>query len=225
MDLSRYVKKRDFTQTREPRGAGKINKSRPGARFLVQKHAASHLHYDLRLEVDGVLKSWAVPKGIPTEKGEKRLAMHVEDHPLEYGSFEGTIPAGNYGAGTVMLWDTGTFESLAGDPSTALQKGKIEVRFSGNKLKGEWTLVQMRRTDDGKNNAWLLIKTGDTVRKISARADNRSVASGRTMKQITDTSDATWRSNRAASSGSSKITSAKKSSWSRAKDKPKPRRG
>jgi bifunctional non-homologous end joining protein LigD len=152
--------------------------------FAVQKHAATRLHYDFRLEMGGVLKSWAVPKGVPTTKGDKRLAMQVEDHPLEYGSFEGAIPPGNYGAGTVMLWDTGTYEVLDDGPETALRKGKLVVRLIGHKLKGQWTLVRMRHSAEGSDKTWLLIKTGEEIRPIGARADDQSVQSGRTMKEI-----------------------------------------
>src|SRR5262245_47002815 len=126
MSLTLYKSKRNFTQTSEPatspRGAARRIDA---ARFVIQKHAARRLHYDFRLQADGVLKSWAVPKGIPTRRGEKRLAMQVEDHPLTYGGFEGIIPSGNYGAGTVMLWDMGTFETVEDDAHTGLVRGKI----------------------------------------------------------------------------------------------------
>src|SRR5438876_11331189 len=124
MGLREYKAKRHFTETAEPRGA--IHTQRPTTErtFVVQKHAASRLHYDFRLEMEGVLKSWAVPKGFPTEKGDKRLAVQVEDHPLEYGNFEGTIPEGNYGAGTVMVWDIGTYSVKGDKPIEALKSGK-----------------------------------------------------------------------------------------------------
>src|SRR5438045_857576 len=143
MGLKEYKAKRNFSRTSEP--AGKV-KSRAGRElsFVVQKHAARRLHYDFRLEMGGVLKSWAVPKGFPMKKGDRRLAVQVEDHPVDYGDFEGTIPEGSYGAGTVMLWDKGAYEVYGGDPDDALQKGKLHLTLKGKKLKGEWTLVRMR---------------------------------------------------------------------------------
>jgi bifunctional non-homologous end joining protein LigD len=196
MSLARYKSKRDFSRTREPAGRASRAQRRARTRFVVQKHAATRLHYDFRLEMEGVYKSWAVPKGFPSVKGEKRLAMHVEDHPLEYGTFEGIIPPGNYGAGTVMLWDKGTYKIVEGDPATALGNGKLVLRLTGRKLKGHWTLVRMRSTEQREENAWLLIKTGEDVRSISARADNRSVSSNRTMHQLTTQSRKIWKSNR-----------------------------
>src|SRR4026209_1989223 len=141
MALSLYKKKRSFNKTPEPTG-GKASGN--ALRFVIQKHDATRLHYDFRLELEGVLKSWAVPKGIPTKRADKRLAMHVEDHPLDYGGFEGIIPEGNYGAGTVMLWDHGTYEAVTGDAIEGYRKGKLHIRISGEKLNGEWTLVRMR---------------------------------------------------------------------------------
>src|SRR5688500_6556273 len=146
--------------------------------------------------MEGVLKSWAVPKGIPTTKGDKRLAMHVEDHPIDYGGFEGTIPEGNYGAGTVMLWDHGTYEAVTGDPLEGYRKGKLHIRMSGKTLKGEWTLVRMR-SEAGKE-PWLLIKSGEDMKAISARRDDQSVLSGKTMKQIATAQGRVWQSNRQA---------------------------
>src|SRR5437868_13654462 len=130
MGLKEYKAKRDFSRTREP--AGKV-KARPAKQlaFVVQKHAATRLHYDFRLEMDGVLKSWAVPKGFPTTKGDRRLAVQVEDHPIDYGGFEGTIPEGNYGAGTVMLWDKGTYIVSGGNPAEALKEGKLHLTLKG----------------------------------------------------------------------------------------------
>ncbi len=167
--LQAYRTKRNFRKTLEPRGRLAGAKE---SRFVIQKHAASHLHYDFRLEVGGTLKSWAVPKGIPYEKGEKRLAMQVEDHPLDYRDFEGTIPKGEYGGGTVMVWDRGTFEPLgSGSPAKDLDAGKLHFRLEGAKLKGEWTLVRMH----GRGKEWLLIKSGAGMKPLSKRNDDRSV--------------------------------------------------
>src|SRR3954452_5862659 len=143
MGLQRYKQKRNFGATPEPEGKLAARKTR-APMFVIQKHDATRLHYDFRLELDGVLKSWAVPKGIPTTKADKRLAMHVEDHPLDYGDFEGVIPEGNYGAGSVMVWDTGTWEVVGENPSKELADGKLKFFLHGKKLEGEWTLVRMR---------------------------------------------------------------------------------
>lgn len=186
MGLARYQSKRNFARTREP-GGRRADRTTGGAHsFVIQKHAARSLHYDFRLELDGVLKSWAVPKGVPTRQGEKRLAMEVEDHPLDYATFEGNIPAGNYGAGSVMVWDTGTYEVLKGRPAQALREGKVELQLAGKKLSGQWTLVRMRQSNETKGKPWLLIKTGGDIRPTTARADDTSAQSGRTMKQIAD---------------------------------------
>src|SRR5438552_13137098 len=156
--LETYNRKRHFERTPEPEG-----KVAPGQqhRFVVQKHRASHLHYDFRLEMEGVLKSWAVPKGPSLNPADKRLAMQVEDHPVSYFHFEGIIPEGNYGAGTVMVWDTGTWEPL-GDASELLSKGDLKFRLHGEKLKGEFVLAKMRsRRPGSKGTEWLLIKKKD----------------------------------------------------------------
>ncbi len=139
MKLSEYRRKRNFKVTREPRG-GRVTK-RDELKFVIQKHAASHLHYDFRLELDGVLLSWAVPKGPSLDPSQKRLAMHVEDHPLEYGDFEGIIPRGEYGGGTVLVWDRGTWEPLD-DPRKAFRVGALKFVLHGEKLKGRWMLVR-----------------------------------------------------------------------------------
>src|SRR3954471_1340112 len=153
MRLQDYNAKRNFKITPEP--PGKVGASKQGAlRFLIQKHAASHLHYDFRLELHGVLLSWAVPKGPSLDPADKRLAMHVEDHPIEYGNFEGTIPKGQYGGGTVMLWDQGTWMPI-GDPEAAYKKGHLKFELQGKKLHGRWALVRTRsdRYGGGKE-AW-----------------------------------------------------------------------
>lgn len=130
-----YQKKRNFRKTAEPSGSKRL---RPGHRYLIQKHAARRLHYDFRLELDGVLKSWAVPKEPSYDPHDKRLAVQVEDHPLDYATFEGVIPKGQYGGGTVVLWDTGSWKPI-GDPHTGLKKGKLEFEINGDRLKGQWT--------------------------------------------------------------------------------------
>jgi bifunctional non-homologous end joining protein LigD len=198
MALEAYKAKRDFSRTKEPAESRK-SAGLPHNFFVVQKHAASRLHYDLRLALDGVLKSWAVPKGFPAQKGEKRLAVQVEDHPLDYAQFEGTIPQGNYGAGTVMVWDQGEYHVSGGNPLEALQSGKLHLVFAGKKLNGEWTLVRMRGADKDAKENWLVLKSGDSVPPISPRADDRSILSGRTMKQIAAAHDAQWESNQPAS--------------------------
>jgi bifunctional non-homologous end joining protein LigD len=193
--LQPYQAKRDFSETREPEGSrpAPARKHR-SLRFVVQKHDASHLHYDFRLEMNGVLKSWAVPKGIPLDKGEPRLAMEVEDHPIEYGRFEGVIPPGNYGAGTVQLWDRGKYEAGEDAPEQALQKGKLSFTLHGKKLIGHWTLVRTRR-ETGTKNSWLLIKTGENVPRRPAEEMERSVLSGKTLGELSH-SRHVWKSSR-----------------------------
>lgn len=186
--LTAYAAKRDFKKTKEPpaevpvKGSGTAQ----GAHFVIQKHAASHLHYDFRLEMDGTLKSWAVPKGVPTELGVKRAAFAVEDHPLNYMKFEGTIPKGQYGGGTVMVWDIGTYEVLEGSYSS----GSLKLVLSGKKLKGEWHLFHIKSDED--KPVWLIVKGGKAVRAISKRSDDTSALSGRSMDQIA-ASGKTWR--------------------------------
>lgn len=187
MSLKEYRRKRDFEKTVEPSGT---KPSKAGSRrFVIQKHAASRLHYDLRLEMDGTLKSWAVPKGVPYTKGEKRLAVHVEDHPVSYINFEGTIPKGQYGGGTVMVWDQGTYKALSKSPSKDLAAGKLHFTLTGKKLSGEWYLVRLR--DD---NQWLLIRGKDNLRPVSKKMDDMSALSGKTMKQLAAVTDV-WHSN------------------------------
>ncbi|MEA3210603.1 MAG: bifunctional non-ous end joining protein LigD [Chthoniobacter sp.] len=196
--LNEYAAKRDHTRTPEPAASptGKAAERKGVHRFVIQKHQASHLHYDWRLEMQGVLRSWAVPKGPPTQPREARLAMHVEDHPLEYADFEGTIPPGNYGAGTVMVWDRGEYEDLTGNPAAAFHAGKLHLIMRGKKLKGEWILVKDRR--EAESNKWLLIKAGDPMPPLSAKADDTSAISGRSMRAIAKANDAQWHSHRPA---------------------------
>src|SRR5271165_3262557 len=177
MSLKEYAKKRDFSKTAEPdsRCPGRSS----SRRFVVQKHDATRLHYDFRLEIGGKLKSWAVPKGMPYAKGEKRLAVQVEDHPTSYIDFEGTIPEGQYGGGTVMVWDRGKFKPLSKTPGKELAAGKLHFVLSGTKLKGEWYLVRLK---DEKQ--WLLIKAGEDVQPVSKKLDDLSVLSGRSMKEL-----------------------------------------
>jgi bifunctional non-homologous end joining protein LigD len=164
MPLEEYQKKRNFARSPEPKGdAGAARQARKGKPlfFCVQKHLASHLHYDFRLEYDGVLLSWAVPKGPSLDPKVKRLAMHVEDHPIEYGTFEGVIPEG-YGAGLVMLWDQGTWTPETDDVGKALAKGDLKFTLDGYKLKGSWVLVRTRGYSSGREGrSWLLIKHRD----------------------------------------------------------------
>jgi bifunctional non-homologous end joining protein LigD len=186
--LSTYRKKRDFDKTAEPSGKAKVATSnRP--RFAIQKHAATRLHYDFRLEYDGVFKSWAVTKGPSLDPHDKRLAVETEDHPLDYGDFEGTIPKGQYGGGTVQLWDRGYWES--DDPAAGFKKGDIKFTLYGEKLHGSWVLVRMRHNRDGsKRTNWLLIKHRDEYAKEgednNILDEDRSVASGRTIAEIAE---------------------------------------
>src|SRR5215207_7546655 len=196
--LSAYNAKRDFRKTAEPRGKRAAG---AGNSFVVQKHAASRLHYDFRLELHGVLKSWAVAKGPSLVAGEKRLAVHVEDHPLDYGGFEGTIPKGQYGGGTVLLWDRGTWEP-EGDPHKAYAKGHLNFRLEGEKLGGAWHLVRMRQRPQDRNEQWLLIKSDDEFARSADEPDileelPLSVATGRDLDGIaSDKASKTWNSNR-----------------------------
>jgi bifunctional non-homologous end joining protein LigD len=185
-DLSIYRKKRDFEKTAEPSGDTPVVPSKR-RRFVIQKHAATRLHYDLRLEFDGVFKSWAVTKGPSLDPHDKRLAVEVEDHPLDYGDFEGTIPKGEYGGGTVQLWDRGYWES--DDPEKGLKKGDLKFTLYGDKLHGSWVLVRMRHDrSGGKRTNWLLIKHRDEFagegKANNILDDDRSVASGRMMEEI-----------------------------------------
>ena len=195
MALTEYKRKRDFKKTNEPSGKPVPKKIKGASRFVIQKHAARRLHYDFRLEMESVLKSWALPKGLPWKRGEKHLAVEVEDHPIEYEDFEGVIPEGQYGGGTVMVWDCGTYYVYGEQPIKSLREGKLHLLLDGKKAKGEWTLVRIRGRD-GEKNQWLILKTGDDVKPISSKLEDESVKTGRTMKQIADARDAEWQSNR-----------------------------
>jgi bifunctional non-homologous end joining protein LigD len=184
MPLDEYAKKRRFENTPEPPPSKEKSKKNANY-FCVQRHDATRLHYDFRLEIDGVLKSWAVPKGPTLDPTLKHFAAHVEDHPVEYGSFEGNIPAGNYGAGSVMLWDHGTFDLLGELPGDAqIAKGDLKFRLHGEKLKGDFALVKMKGR--GKGNEWLIIKKRDefAVEGWDVEAHAYSVLSGRTQEEI-----------------------------------------
>lgn len=201
--LERYRAKRDFTRTAEPSGGERRAapvRRRSTLRFVIQKHAASHLHYDLRLELDGVMKSWAVPKGPSVVPGVRRLAMEVEDHPISYNTFEGTIPEGEYGGGTVMIWDRGTYDETNGGGADALregyERGKLDITFDGERLKGAYALVRTR--GDGERAQWLLIKRSDAhARRDSELTEDEttSVVTGRSMDQIAR-GKRVWHSNR-----------------------------
>jgi bifunctional non-homologous end joining protein LigD len=194
MVLKEYQRKRRFNRTPEPEA---MKESSPTGRlFVVQKHAAHSLHFDFRLEMSGVLKSWAVPKGPSMDPGEKRLAVHVEDHPVSYGAFEGIIPEDEYGGGTVMLWDHGEWEPV-GDPGRGYRRGRLKFILHGEKLRGAWILVQMKGEAGGEGKNWLLIKERDEYadpgRDILAKRPN-SVASGRSLDEIAADRDSVWRS-------------------------------
>jgi bifunctional non-homologous end joining protein LigD len=195
MGLREYKRKRDFRRTAEPAGKPLPRKVKGASRFVIQKHAARRLHYDFRLEMEGVLKSWALPKGLPWKRGEKHLAVEVEDHPIEYEDFEGIIPEGQYGGGTVMVWDHGAYHVYGEQPLKSLREGKLHLVLDGEKAKGEWTLVRIRGRDDEKNQ-WLILKTGADTKPPSNKLEDQSVKTGRTMKQIAEARDAEWESNR-----------------------------
>lgn len=210
MTLAKYRKKRDFNRTAEPRG--KARSRQAGHSFVVQKHDASHLHYDFRLELDGVLKSWAVPKGPSLDPSQKRLAVEVEDHPLEYGTFEGTIPEGEYGGGTVMLWDRGTWEPLE-DPQVGYRNGKLKFNLHGEKLKGEWLLVRRHGPQSAKPQ-WLLFKARDAEAREEKKfniteAEPLSVKTGRDLDEIAaDKKSRIHHSNRDSTEATTKSTPA-----------------
>ena len=214
--LARYAQKRDFTRTAEPEA--KIPAGARGQkgqlRFVIQKHAASHLHYDFRLEMDGTLKSWAVPKGPPYELGVKRAAFEVEDHPIDYMNFEGTIPKGQYGGGTVMVWDIGTYELLGGSH----EKGDLKLMLHGKKLKGEWHIFRIK--SDQSKPMWLLAKSKVPAKPMTPRQDDMSVLTRRSMARIAADNDAQWQSNRAVKNEES----ATRTNARRTKHKPPARR-
>ncbi|HXH52486.1 MAG TPA: DNA ligase D [Sphingomicrobium sp.] len=203
LDIDTYNAKRDFAKTKEPKGRKLKGK---GDSFVVQKHDASRLHWDFRLELDGVLKSWAVPKGPSLDPAEKRLAMRTEDHPLDYGDFEGTIPAGEYGGGTVMLWDRGRWVPEPGkDPSKTIEEGHLHFSLEGERIKGEWVLFRLKPRPGERGEPWMLKKvTDDHARPEAGDAlvDEcvTSVTTGRTMAEIASGSDV-WRSNRGDQKG------------------------
>ncbi len=220
MSLDEYKRKRRFEETPEP--APKLEK-KSRHRFVVQRHAASRLHYDFRLEMEGVLKSWAVPKGPSLDPADKRLAMQVEDHPVSYYDFEGTIPEGNYGGGTVMVWETGTWEPLSPEPvdsvyvpgtdkeaAAMLAKGDLKFRLKGKRLNGDFALIHIKgRRPGSKGNEWLLIKKKDdyVVPRFDIDVYDTSVLTNRTMAQIAgDAGSAEWKSSRPASGGKVKAS-------------------
>ncbi|HZD58274.1 MAG TPA: DNA polymerase ligase N-terminal domain-containing protein [Anaerolineales bacterium] len=189
--LKEYRDKRDFRRTAEPAGGSKRSTDKPI--FVIQKHAATSLHYDFRLEVGGVLKSWAVPKGPSTDPGEKRLAVPTEDHPLEYAEYEGVIPEEEYGAGTVLVWDIGSYRNLragkddeGASMDEALEDGKLEVWLDGEKIRGGYALI---RTGSGQDSRWLLVKMDDEeadARRNPTSTEPKSVLSNRTLEEIRD---------------------------------------
>src|SRR6201987_2434397 len=200
--LERYRSMRDFKVTSEPSGGGKATSLDKELPFVIQKHAASHLHYDFRLGWNGVLKSWAVAKGPSYFTGDKRLAVQVEDHPIDYGGFEGIIPKGQYGGGTVMVWDQGTWEPQAGhtDVDAGLRTGSLKFILHGTKMKGKWALIRMggKAANERKPN-WLLIKEHDEFERgdsdpIVTEEEANSAVTGRTMEEIAKSEDHVWNS-------------------------------
>ena len=219
--LATYRAKRDFSKTPEPPPE---RKRQTGNSFVIQKHAARRTHFDFRLEHDGVLKSWAVTKGPSLDPAQKRLAVMTEDHPLEYGKFEGVIPKGEYGGGPVMIWDRGTWEPI-GDPDEGLAKGDLKFRLHGDRLNGDFVLVRMkpRKEDRGRQN-WLLIKKRDDYAGDGDEPTltyDTSVKSGRTMDQIEHGESAIWSSKAQKKSPTAKRATAKPSAGT-AKSRRKP---
>lgn len=200
MGLKTYWKKRDFEKTPEPSGKKPARRRVKKLRYCIQKHAATRLHYDFRLELDGVLLSWAVPKGPSLDPADRRLAVHVEDHPIAYGSFEGLIPKGQYGGGTVLLWDRGTWEPVS-DAHAGMRKGHLKFRLHGDKLHGVWALVRMHTHGEGERENWLLIKDDDEEAKRGKKAAitelrPESVSTGRSIEDVAKRARKTWQSNR-----------------------------
>jgi bifunctional non-homologous end joining protein LigD len=219
--LKKYKQMRDFGETPEP--AGRTKKLAKGPIFVIQKHQASHLHYDFRLEMEGVLKSWSVPKGPSYDPTVRRLAMMTEDHPYDYAAFEGVIPAGNYGAGNVIIWDQGRWEFIepGDDPVAALNAGKLTFRMYGKKMFGEWALVKIRgKSRSSKGNEWLLLKHRDEFANDQVdvtKVAPRSVVSNRTVDEVSP--ENVWQSNRKASSSRKVPTLASKLAAEDAKKK------
>src|SRR6202047_4873214 len=186
MPLNEYRKKRDFKVTPEPSGNGSARKLKSKLRYVIQKHRASQLHYDFRLEWNGVLLSWAVPKGASLDPSVKRLAMRVEDHPLDYANFEGVIPEGEYGGGTVMVWDNGTWTPEGAGVEEGLKGGDLKFNLQGKKLRGSWVLVRTRGFGGSSKESWLLIKHRDEFASTEDIAAEQplSVLSGRLLADI-----------------------------------------
>jgi bifunctional non-homologous end joining protein LigD len=184
--LKEYKRKRDFKVTSEPAGRKPSIKRKKTLEFVVQKHRATALHYDVRLEWKGVMLSWACPKGPSLDPSVKRMAMQVEDHPIEYNKFEGIIPEGEYGGGTVMIWDRGTWEPELPDVDAALRKGDLKFQFHGEKLEGSWVFVRLRARSGDSKPAWLLIKHRDShaSKEDIAETKPRSVVSDRILTEI-----------------------------------------
>jgi bifunctional non-homologous end joining protein LigD len=230
--LSDYNKKRDFKITSEP--PGKLAKSRAKAlRFVIQRHAATRLHYDLRLELDGTYKSWAVTKTPSLDPAVKRLAVEVEDHPIEYGTFEGTIPKGQYGGGTVQLWDEGRWAPQFADPEGELEKGHLKFVMAGERMKGKWALIRLRddKAKFGKKvrHNWLLIKEIDDFAKRGKAGDAlmkevTSVKTGRTLDEIAAKSKKVWNSNRSVKENVEALKKPAKHAVSKKKTRKKPSR-
>lgn len=218
--LHTYREKRDFTKTSEPAGTERGTRKSKAHAYLIQKHEARNLHFDFRLEHEGVLKSWAIPRGPSMDPGDKRLAVRTEDHPLEYGSFEGSIPKGQYGGGTVMLWDEGTWEPLA-DPDEGFKEGKLKFIVHGKRLHGAFALVRLRSDTgrkQGKEN-WLLIKEKDEYARPGEGGDLiesqlTSVRSEREMEEIS-VSPAEWHSNESVETNVKRLKSLKPATGTR----------
>jgi bifunctional non-homologous end joining protein LigD len=240
--LKTYRSKRDFGKTAEPSGARRVASGKH-LRFVIQKHAATRLHYDFRLELDGVFKSWAVARGPSLDPHDKRLAVEVEDHPLDYGDFEGTIPKGQYGGGTVELWDRGYWAPEGSSAEDMLEKGDLKFLLAGQRLQGSWVLVRMKNDKFGRGRTnWLLIKHHDEYAKEGDNdrllAEDKSVASGRSMAEIAAgkgrkpkpfmlaeqfAADAVWQSKGASFSASVAHAPVKRATKTRPPAKAKPR--